>query len=148
MGFIFSLKMVMKRWSVEGGRKVVLGPQNCFYWGAAAPQTPCCSWGAGGLQPPVPSCSIFERLRRSSSPFFLVPRSFGDPVLGDGGTALSAHPNRYPFFTVRTPQASLVGEKQYPTAQLAAQEHFSGNLEIYMYGFQNSEFYENLYDLM
>ena len=77
MGFTFSLKMVMKRWSVEGGRKVVLGPQNCFYWGAAAPQTPCCSWGAssppdplaGGLQPPVPPCiprgSASRALRRS-----------------------------------------------------------------------------------
>ena len=63
-GFCLSLEMVMKRWSVEGGRKVVLVPQNCFYWGAATPQTPCCSWGAsslpdplaGGLQPPVPPC--------------------------------------------------------------------------------------------
>ena len=41
----------------------------------------------------------------------LVTRSLGEPVLHDGGTAISAYPNRYPFFTVRTPQASLVGEK-------------------------------------
>ena len=46
----------------------------------------------------------------------LVPRSWyqdlwGNRSLHDGGTALSANPNRYPFFTVRTPQASLVGEK-------------------------------------
>ena len=41
----------------------------------------------------------------------LVPRSLGEPVLHDGGTALSTDPNSYPFFTVRTPQASLVGEK-------------------------------------
>ena len=63
-------------------------PQNSFYWGAVAPQTPCCSWGAssppdplaGGLQTLAPPRSIFERLRLSSSPFFsetkiLVPRS-------------------------------------------------------------------------
>ena len=73
-----------------------------FLLGGCRPQTPCCSWGAssppdplaGGLQPPVPP----------------VPRSLEEPVLGDGGTALSANPNRYPFFTVRTPQASLVWE--------------------------------------
>ena len=46
----------------------------------------------------------------------LVPRSWyqdlwGNRSQGDGGTALSANPNRYPFVTVRTPQASLVGEK-------------------------------------
>ena len=41
----------------------------------------------------------------------LVPRSLGEPVLGDGGTTLSPDPNRYPFFTLRTPQASLLGEK-------------------------------------
>ena len=46
----------------------------------------------------------------------LVPRSWyqdlwGNRSLHDGGTALSANPNRYPFVTVRTPQASLVGEK-------------------------------------
>ena len=35
----------------------------------------------------------------------LVTRSLGEPVLHDGGTALSAYPNRYPFFTVRTRQA-------------------------------------------
>ena len=52
----------------------------------------------------------------------LVPRSWyqdlwGNRSQGDGGTALSHHPNRYPFATVRTPQASLVGEKmaQHPT---------------------------------
>ena len=36
-------------------------------------------------------------------------KSLGEPVLHDGGTALSANPNRYPFFIVRTRQASLVG---------------------------------------
>ena len=46
----------------------------------------------------------------------LVPRSWyqnlwGNRSLGDGGTVLSPDPNRYPFFIVRTPQASLVGEK-------------------------------------
>ena len=77
MGFTFSLKMVMKRWSVEGGRlKVVLGPQNCFLLGGCRPQTPCCSWGAsrppgGGLAAPRPPRSTFERLRLSSSSFFL-----------------------------------------------------------------------------
>ena len=40
----------------------------------------------------------------------LGTKFFGETVLGDGGTALSRNPNRYPFFTVRTPQASLVGE--------------------------------------
>ena len=44
----------------------------------------------------------------------LVPRSLGEPVLHDGGTAPSAGTNRYPFWTVRTPQASLNGEKQMP----------------------------------
>ena len=50
----------------------------------------------------------------------LVPRSWyqdlwGNRSLHDGGTALSANPNRYPFVTVRTPQASLVGEKHVAT---------------------------------
>ena len=45
----------------------------------------------------------------------LVPRSWyqdlwGNRSLHDWGTALSANRNRYPFITVRTPQASLVGE--------------------------------------
>ena len=120
MGFTFSLKMVMGRWSVEGGRKVVLGPQNCFYWGAAAPQTPRSSWGAssppdplaGGLQPPVPPCiprgSASRALRRS-----WYQDLWGNRSLHDGGTALSLACNRCPFFTVRTPQASLVGEKVF-----------------------------------
>ena len=56
--------------------------KNCFYWGAAAPQTPCnFYWGAssppdplaGGWQPPAPPCiprgSVSRALR-----FFLVPR--------------------------------------------------------------------------
>ena len=52
----------------------------------------------------------------------LVPRSWsqdlwGNRSLHDGGTALSLARNRYPFFTVRTPQASLVGEK-YPKQNL------------------------------
>ena len=46
----------------------------------------------------------------------LVPRSWyqdlwGNRSLHDGGTALSANPNRYLFVIVRTPQASLVGEQ-------------------------------------
>ena len=46
----------------------------------------------------------------------LVPGSWyqdlwGNRSLHDGGTALSKARNRYPFFTARTPQASLVGEK-------------------------------------
>ena len=36
--------------------------------------------------------------------------SLGQPVLHDGRTTLSTDPNRYPFFTVRTPQVSLVGK--------------------------------------
>ena len=45
----------------------------------------------------------------------LVPGSWyqdlwGNRSLHDGGTALSTAHNRYPFVTVRTPQASLVGE--------------------------------------
>ena len=68
---------------VEGGRKVVLVPQNCFYWGAAAPQTPRSSWGAssppdplaGGLQPPVPP-AYREAPPLGLSVFFLVPRSW------------------------------------------------------------------------
>ena len=93
----------------------------------------------GGFQPPrppgggpaAPRAPLHtERLRLSGSPFFLVPRSWyqdlgtkiliprswyqdlwGNRSLHDGGTALSTNPNRYPFVTVRTPQASLVGEK-------------------------------------
>ena len=61
----------------------ILGPSNCFYWGAAAPQTPCCSWGAssppdplaGGLQPPVPPCIPRGSASRALR-FFLVPRSW------------------------------------------------------------------------
>ena len=46
----------------------------------------------------------------------LVPGSWyqdlwGNRSLHDGGTALSAARNRYPFVTPRTPQASLVGEQ-------------------------------------
>ena len=98
---------VVGRWLevVEGGRKVVLGPQNCFYWGASSPPDPL----AGGLQPPVPPCiprgSASRALRRS-----WYQDLWGNRSLHDGGTALSAASNRYPFVTVRTPQASLVGE--------------------------------------
>ena len=81
--------------------------------------------GGGGPAAPRAPCSILERLRLSSSPFFLVPRSWyqdlgtrilvprslGEPVLHDGGTALSLYPNQYPFFIVRPPQTSLVGKK-------------------------------------
>ena len=35
----------------------------------------------------------------------------GEAGLHDGATTLSHYPNRYPFWTVRTPQASLVGEQ-------------------------------------
>ena len=117
---------------------LVLGPYNCFYWGAAAPQTPCCSWGAssspdtlaGGLQLPAHPRRFLRGSASQALRFFLetkilvlrswyqdlgtkilVPRSLGAQVLGDGGTAISTEPNRYPVFTVRTPQASLVGEK-------------------------------------
>ena len=41
----------------------------------------------------------------------LSARRRGNRSQGDGGTALSTARNRYPFFTVRTPQASLVGEQ-------------------------------------
>ena len=62
----------------------------------------------------------------------LVPRSWyqdlwGNRSLHDGGTALSDNPNRYPFFTVRTPQASLVGEK----------------LEVLIHGFWDVQIYEH-----
>ena len=40
----------------------------------------------------------------------LSARRRGNRSEGDGGTALSHNPNRYPLVTVRTPQASLVGE--------------------------------------
>ena len=61
----------------------ILGPSNCFYWGAAAPQTPCCSWGAcsppdplvGGLQPSVPPCIPRGSASRALR-FFLVRRSW------------------------------------------------------------------------
>ena len=57
----------------------------------------------------------------------LVPGSWyqdlwGNRSLHDGGTALSHHPNRYPFVTVRTPQASLVGEKSSGTTDFGS--HF------------------------
>ena len=41
----------------------------------------------------------------------LGTKSLEEPVLHDGGTAVSAYPIQYPFFIVRTPQANLVGEK-------------------------------------
>ena len=76
--------LVLKQKIPDPGPKIlVLGPENCFCWGAAAPQTPCSSWVAssppdplaGGLQPPVPPC-----IRRGSASralrFFLVPRSW------------------------------------------------------------------------
>ena len=89
-----------------------------FTGGLPPPRPPALPGGLPAPQTPWrgPPCSIFGRLRLSSSPFFLVPRSWyqdlrGNRSLHDGGTALSAAPNRYPFFTVRTPQASLVGDK-------------------------------------
>ena len=42
-------------------------------------------------------------------------KPLGEPVLHDG-TALSTNPNRHPFFTVRTRQASLVGEELLATS--------------------------------
>ena len=85
---------------------MVLGPRNCFYWGAAAPQTPCSSWGAsspldplaGGLQPPVPPCiprgSASRALRRSwyqgLGTKILVPRSWYQ----DLGTKIYGEPER------------------------------------------------------
>ena len=41
----------------------------------------------------------------------LESKSLGELVLGDGTTVLLADPNRIPFQTVRTPQASLAQEK-------------------------------------
>ena len=58
------------------------GPKKCFYWGAAAPQTPCnFYWGAssppdplaGGWQPPAPPCIPRGSASRALR-FFLVPR--------------------------------------------------------------------------
>ena len=85
-----------KTLSERGCIGFTFSPSNCFYWGAAAPQTPCCSWGAssppdplaGGLQPPVPPCiprgSASRALRRSwyrdLGTRILVPRSrYQDP---------------------------------------------------------------------
>ena len=50
-------------------------------WYSISPFTPSSPRDplAGDLQPPVPPCSIFERLRLSSSPFFFVPR-YGKPL--------------------------------------------------------------------
>ena len=81
MGFTFSLKMVGTRILVPGSWYQDLGT----------------SW--------------YQDLGTK----ILVPRSWyqdlwGNRSLHDGGTALSLYPNRYPFVTVRTPQASLVGE--------------------------------------
>ena len=58
----------------------------------------------------------------------LVPRSWyqdlrGNRSLGDGGTALSLACNRYPFFTVRTLQASLVGEHCQESGRCLSLEH-------------------------
>ena len=60
--------VLLLTWARKGGS----GSINCYYWGASSPTDPL----SGGLQPAVPPCSIFERLRLSSSPFFLVPRSW------------------------------------------------------------------------
>ena len=107
-----------KTLSERGCMGFTFSPSNCFYWGAAAPQTPCSSWGAsspsdplaGGLQPPVPPLGLSVDLGTK----ILVPRSWYQDLWGTGprvmGTALSTTRNRYPFFTVRTPQAGLVGE--------------------------------------
>ena len=81
------------------------------------------------LRDPSPPGGSLQRTRLVP-PKILVPRSWyqdlgtkilvsgswyqdlwGNRSLHDGGTALSQARNRYPFFTVRTPQASLVGEK-------------------------------------
>ena len=72
-----------KTLSERGCIGFTFSPSNCFYWGAAAPQTPCCSWGAssppdplaGGLQPPVPPCIPRGSASRALR-FFLVPRSW------------------------------------------------------------------------
>ena len=132
MGFTFSVKMVMGRWSIEGGRKVVgrwLKVVGRWFWvhkivftgGLPPPRSPAVPgvllapqnpW-RGAYSPPCPL--HIERLCLSGSPFFLVPRCWyrhfwGNRSLHDGGTALSAAHNRYPFFTVRTPQAGLFGK--------------------------------------
>ena len=103
---------------------------NCFHWKAAAPQTPCCSWGAssppnplaGGLAAPHAPPAFREAPPLGLSFFFwyqdlgtniLVLRSLGEPVPRVTGTALSAAPDRCPFFTVRTPQGTLVGENEH-----------------------------------
>ena len=83
MGFTFSLKMVMKRLSVEGGRKVVLGPEKLFLLGGCRPPDPLLFLGGfqpprppgGGLQPPVPPCIPRGSASRALR-FFLVPRSW------------------------------------------------------------------------
>ena len=72
-----------KTLSERGCIGFTFSPSNCFYWGAAAPQTPCSSWGAssppdplaGGLQPPVPPCIPRGSASRALR-FFLVPRSW------------------------------------------------------------------------
>ena len=38
------------------------------------------------------------------------PKSLGEPVMGGTGSTLSSHTNRFPLWTVRSPQASLLGE--------------------------------------
>ena len=50
-----------------------------------------------------------RNLRRG--PRELNARRWGNQSLHDGGTALPPDPNRYPFFTVTTAQASLVVEQ-------------------------------------
>ena len=62
------------------------------------------------------NCKTLKIIMQSPSkhmrhgPGELSAKRRGNRSQGDGGTALPANPNRYPFFTVRTPQATLVGE--------------------------------------
>ena len=59
-----------------------------------------------------PSRAIFCVGRKNPKNAKILPIFLGGPMGPIHPVwALSAYPNRYPFFTVRTPQASLIGEK-------------------------------------
>ena len=56
--------------------------------------------------------NVVAKKNMEHGPGELSARRRGNQSLGDGGTALATARNRYPFVTVRTPQASLVGEER------------------------------------
>ena len=57
------------------------------------------------------------------------PKSLREPVLHDRLIALSNDTNQYPFWTVRTPQASLVGEQPTRIKDLVQDQNLIQDLD-------------------